>query len=197
MATETYKHDGVDWRLITDIQYTDDTLTDRSLTEMWYNDAGNWLKVFDKIASNAVSLVGRTITGTRNTSGGIGTAKSGYELTTDGIAQQLKNTSSGTDSLTLSDLSGNDWWTGKPQVAIGSDYEVMATQISSSGAGSLVGTVGVWTLISSFQLWTWEVTGNNVEVFTTTDLLIEIRDLATSTLQDSATITLNANLFGP
>ena len=197
MVAETYKHDGVDWRLITAIQYTDSTLIDRNLTEVWYNDQGSWLKVFDTIAANAVSLDPRSIVGSRDTSGGLGTATAGYELSSDGIAKQLKNSGSNTDSLTLSDLFGDNWWTGKPQVAIGLDYEVRATQTASAGPGVFTGLLGVWSVINTFELWTFENSGNNVEINSSVDLLIEIRYVATMTVQASATIVLRAFLFGP
>lgn len=197
MATETYKHDGTDWQLITAIQYTDDTLTDRSLTEMWYNDDGTWLQVFDTIASNAVSLDDKNVTSTRDTASGSGTATSTYQLTSDGIAQQHNNINSSTDTTATTNLSGDNWWTGKPSVAIGDDYEVMATQTGTSGAGTFTGTLGAWTSLSTLQDWELVDTGNFVERISSRTLTIEIRDTATMTIQDTATVVVRTVLFGP
>lgn len=45
MATEIHKHDGQDWRAITELAYQDGG-TLRTLTEVHYNDAGTFRQVF-------------------------------------------------------------------------------------------------------------------------------------------------------
>jgi len=194
MPIETYKHNGSAFQLITEIQYTDDTLTDRTITEVHYNDNGTFRQVFQ---SFALSLVGRTITSSRNTIGSPGTATSRYQLTSDGIAQQLVNINAGTNETVTTDLPGTDWWTGKPEVDIGDLYEVRGTQTATNGNGTFSGTLGTFTQISSLQTWQLQDTGEDVEREATRTILIEIGLLGTSTPLVSASINLETQLLGP
>lgn len=69
-----------------------------------------------------------------------------------------------------------------------SDYAVRVTL--SSGTTPDAGALGSWLGLGTSRVWTLT---NTVENSTKTSvLLVEIRDVATSTVQDSATITLLA-----
>ena len=197
MPAEFYYRNAGVWNKMTEIGYYQGA-TLRDLASVWYNNNGTWLQVFNKAAAAQVSLTNRAITGSRNTSGGSGTATAIYRLSTDGIAKEQKTATSNSDSLgPLTDLPGNDWWTAKPQAGIGSSYEVRATVASTSGTGTLTGTIGAWTTINPDQLWQLQDTGNNVERNSTRTLTIEIGLAGQSTAIASASITLNAFLFGP
>lgn len=193
MPAEFYYNDSGVWRQMTEIHYNDSG-TWRRLSEMHYNDSGTWRQVFD---NDFVSLDPQAIASNRDTTSGGGTATAGYLLTTDGIAQQEVNTSFITDSTTISALAGNNWWTGKPQVGVGNSYEVRATQTATNGNGSLSGTLGAWLALSSLRQWTLTDTGINVDRIATRTILIEIRDTATMTVQDSASVNLTTTLVGP
>jgi len=65
MPTEIYKFDGQTWLPIVEIQYTDDTLTDRDIIEVHYNDNGTFRQVFGAgVAAETLVWAASTPTGT-------------------------------------------------------------------------------------------------------------------------------------
>lgn len=86
-------------------------------------------------------------------------------------------------------INGTDgtWWSDYPETGIGSDYEIRATIVSGTVSS---GTTGSWLALTSGQFWSRDSGALNVEQ--TVVLTIEIRDVATSTVQDSTTVTLNS-----
>jgi len=107
--------------------------------------------------------------------GGARNATAGYRLTSGGQAQSQIN-------LTFTTLE--QWCTPTSQA---SNYEVLVTVTSGSLS---TGTAGSWLALSSTQTWTRTATIGtaNTCVFT-----VEIRRVGTSTVLDSATITLEAD----
>lgn len=86
-----------------------------------------------------------------------------------------------------------EWW-GKSPVetdVIGNFFQVKASVIDSANANP-VGIFGVWQSLVTNQSWTIDnATDGGVDIF------VQIRDIATSTVIDSATITLGVlGLFG-
>lgn len=91
-----------------------------------------------------------------------------YTLESDGDI--VKN-----EDSTIVDMG--DWITPKSRMT---DYEVRATIVSGSVEG---GVTGSWLDFSTDRFWTKSDPG-------TVEMTIEIRDAATSTVRDSATITI-------
>ncbi len=86
-------------------------------------------------------------------------------------------------------FQSDEWHVSNPSGGIGSSFQARMTQV----LGSLdVGVTGVWQTISSTR--SYGITRNvaGAESFTG---LLEIRDVATMTVQDSATITLSVNIL--
>lgn len=194
MAIEFYKFDGTSFQLMTEIAYQDGAML-RNITEVHYKDVNTWRQVFATTVPIEVSLADFTISSIRNTSLGSGTVTAGYVLETDGTAVRRVNNGLNSDTLIDSDLPGDNWWTGKPDVGIGTSYQVMATVTATNGIGSLSGTIGAWTTITSEQSWLLTNTGNNVSEVATRDIFVQIRDVATSTVQDTATTALDGTLI--
>ena len=72
---------------------------------------------------------------------------------------------------------------------LASDYEVRATL--TSGTTPTAGTMGSWLNCGTDRTWSnTDNTANGVSV--TSTMLIEIRDVATSTVQDNASVTVEA-----
>lgn len=71
---------------------------------------------------------------------------------------------------------------------LNSDFEARATK--QSGSNPTTGTLNTWLALSSDRIWTMDGPAGFV---TTTTLLIEIRDVATSTVQDSAVIIIQVD----
>jgi hypothetical protein len=103
---------------------------------------------------------------------GVGAALAGYQLTSGGYAQRKINTGS------YSDVE---------QYCFGaaSDFEVKAEYTGDTPTG----TFSTWLALSSTRTWTMV---NGSPGILTADITLEIRDVATSTIQDTATITLSA-----
>lgn len=76
------------------------------------------------------------------------------------------------------------WWTTAPQAGIGASYQIRATL--NSGPTPTAGNLNTWTDLTTDQTWTL----TDVIAAGPTELLIEIRDTATGTVQDSGTYTL-------
>ena len=119
-----------------------------------------------------IAITDRTIT---DGTGGARNATAGYRLTSGGQVQSQIN-------LTFTTLE--QWCTPTTEA---SNYEVLVTVTSGSLS---TGTAGSWLALSSTQTWTRTATIGtaNTCVFT-----VQIRRVGTSTVLDSATITLEAD----
>jgi hypothetical protein len=103
-----------------------------------------------------------------------GTAVSTYTLSSTGDINQTKNT-------TTTDIG--DWITPK---SAASNYECFAT-LSSGSLSS--GTTGSWLALTSSRSWTRNQSTNGTS---TAVIVVQIRKIGTTTVLDSATITLEA-----
>lgn len=72
-----------------------------------------------------------------------------------------------------------------------SDYQVRVTDVG----GGLTGGSGTGTWLNLGTTRFWEITESASGASISNEILVEIRDVATSTIQDSATITLNVFVF--
>jgi hypothetical protein len=125
--------------------------------------------IYRPLAAASVAISDQNISKTRR-----GTATAGYSIANDGRAK---------------DADGNileAWLLGFGGSV--SNYEVRAT--AQSGSLS-TGTTGSWFACSTTRSWTLSNSnGDNSRI--TTVILVEIRLVSTGVVQDSATITLNA-----
>ena len=119
-----------------------------------------------------ITITDRTIT---DATGGARNATAGYRLTSGGQVQSQIN-------LTFTTLE--QWCTPTTEA---SNYEVLVTVTSGSLS---TGTAGSWLALSSTQTWTRTAT---IGTFNTCVFTVEIRRVGTSTVLDSATITLEAD----
>ncbi len=105
---------------------------------------------------------------------------------TDATASyQLANTR----DVVISPGSTSDDWADAALTA--SDYECRATIVSGSVSS---GTTGSWLGLGTSRTWTRTRT-SNIEGDDIVQLTVEIRDVATSTVQATATITLTASVY--
>lgn len=72
-----------------------------------------------------------------------------------------------------------------------SAYDVRMTSLSSSGTGTLTGTVGSWLNLGTMRTWVARATAAVPGNYQNT-LLCEVRDTATGTVLDSCTVTLSS-----
>lgn len=122
-----------------------------------------------------VSISNRTIS---DSGTGSGTITAGYKLDNDGSAYKV---------LTGSTTALEQWL----DAGAAGDYEVRATRISGSIPS---GTLNAWESLSADRTWSLSATAEQSK---TCKLNIEIRDVATATVIDSATITLSADNLSP
>lgn len=108
---------------------------------------------------------------------GIGSSSVTFRLNVNGTITATGNTT------TYSDTN----WYEPTTTGIGSDYQVRVTATGATGA--LTGTLNTYTTISSAQSWTLSSTGPDASV----TLSVSVRDVATSTVQDTATITMSVS----
>lgn len=123
---------------------------------------------------NVVNLTSREFVFTDSV--GAGSLTGNLEFTDDGVFNGL----------------ASEWWTGQPDPGIGSSFEVRVTYDTSLPSEvSYTGTpvIGNWTDISTDPDYTWEISraGANFKAWY---MLVEIRDVATMTLQDSAIVRI-------
>lgn len=197
MAIETYYNDQGTWRKINKFYYYDGNIASwRELADIYYNDNGTWRQVFTNLG---VSLNNYTVESSRNTAGGGGakTAFAGYTLTEDGRARETKNIGPNTDTTATTDIANDNWWTGKPQAGVGADYECRATVQGTSSGGNVLGSFNVWLDMVVDNSWSISDSCVFCEETEFRNLLIEIRDKATQTVQASANIIIRTELFGP
>lgn len=168
MATETKYNDGGTWRLMSHIYYNDGG-TWRDLSEVWYKDGSTWRQVFGTSApSGGANIANHTISSTDAVNG------AGYRLASSGDAQQDAGAGS------YSNIAGEWLVTGAA-----ADYEVRVTETSGTLS---TGITGVWQALSANRTWTVVA---SVGLDKSCTISVSIRDVATSTVQDTATITLN------
>lgn len=125
-----------------------------------------------------VNITNQTASDTETAGLGATLALAGYNLTSTGTVQTI-------ELFTVNDVE--DWVT--PTSAAGAAYQVRAT-VSSGDTPNSGSALNTWLTLGSDQVW---YQSNNVPgTVRNGTLLIEIRDTATSTVQDSATVTLTA-----
>lgn len=169
---DIYYQDGANLRHISDVYYQDGASL-RTITEVWYQDGGVLRKVWNK----NTALVYLENLFQEGTTIPPGTASASVRIKSSGTVQGRANT--------------NPYNTKFVWLLVGSsgDYEVRATLLSgTTPSGSAIGT---WLTTSSDRTWSVSsVVGG--AVFST--LLIELRDIATNTIQASATFTIQAEV---
>jgi hypothetical protein len=151
-----------------------------------------------------VSLENNTITSNRNTASGVGQATSRWILQLNGEATEATNINDLSDVIgTPADYNATDWWTGKPSAGIGTSYECRWSLFSST-SGNLDSfntpvAENTWIDISSNRAWTLDDSCNFCEPNpqATRVITVDIRDVATQTIQATGTITFQTFLFGP
>jgi len=109
-------------------------------------------------------------------SGGARNATTGYRLTSGGLAQTLEY---------LTYTTKETWCTPTGEAV---NYEALVNNVSGSGLSS--GTVGTWVALSTTQTWTLVATPGNGEL---TSFDVSIRRAGTTTVLDTATITLESD----
>jgi len=185
-------NDGGTWRELIDVYYNDGG-TWRTLDAVYYNDEGTWRKVHDSGAGSMVLLDNQNISATQNTAQS--DPISAYHLFNDGHAEEEFNTAVGGPSTSTFNLPSN-WWTTNPQASVGDDYEVQVTVSATNGIGTLSGdATGAWIPLTTDRSWTLTVTNPGASVTGERTLLVEIRDSATMTLQDSCLVNLSSEVL--
>lgn len=125
---------------------------------------------------NTTGEISLTDTDVASSAGTPDFANARYQIDNDGFVK-----TSDVDGGALSNFE--QWCTGDP-----ADYEIRATLT----LGTInFGTFDTWLAGSSDNLWR---NRTGAEGFISGTMLIEIRDVATQTIQDSATITLEATV---
>jgi hypothetical protein len=110
-------------------------------------------------------------------SGGLSSATAGYRLTSGGQTDERLNNSYN---------NIGQWCTPTSQA---SNYEVFATLVY----GALnAGVTGAWLALSSTQEWN---TFANAGAYETAQITVQIRKVGTTTVLDTATITLEADAY--
>ena len=104
--------------------------------------------------------------------GGLSTAK--FQVNTNGTITTSGNASSYSDTT----------WHLPTSVGIGSSYQIRVT--ATGDTGSLTGTLNTWQTISSFRAWQLSTSSTQRSVA----LAVSIRDVATETVQDTASISI-------
>lgn len=122
----------------------------------------------------SVSITPRTVS---NSGTGTGTVSVGYRLDSDGNAYKVTTAATAVETWLDSGLA--------------SAYEARATVVS--GASPTGSAVGSWLALSSDLTWTVSA---GAGVSSSADLTIEIRDVATHTVQADATIIITADNTG-
>lgn len=154
MPTEIHKHDGQTWQAITEIQYTDDTLTDRDITEVHYNDAGTWRQVFGSaVAAETLAWDASAPTGSYNSTSPFGIGDVTFTADVSGGFLFIFTTSeAGSSTGTPTSGMYRPGLTGVDAV----NYEISITAGSVIGSGVRV-AIGSGTLIDG----TWQPLDGN------------------------------------
>lgn len=168
---DIYYQDDGSLRHVSDIYYQDGASL-RTLTEVWYQDGATLRQVWSKSTAlvhlENLSQSGRALQPAE--------AKASIILKTNGWVQGNANTNPYVNKFI---------W---KLVGASSDYQVRATLLSGTPpAGS---DLGSWIAMSSDV--SWNLPSGLIIGETSCSLSIEIRDVATLSVQDSATFTLRA-----
>ena len=139
--------------------------------------------------TSIVSLTDRTFAASGLTGG---YAMASFALRSDGVLRGERYEDGGT---TVTDIGG-EWIVPQTvSTAISGLYEVMATDVTN---GSLLSgpALGVWLPLSTTRVWALTLTATDV---TYAALSIQIREIATGTVQSTHTLGLNVSFgsFGP
>jgi hypothetical protein len=111
-------------------------------------------------------------------SGGILSAQAGYGLDPNSYVYTAANSNGS--------YSQSEQWDSIP--ATTSNYQVRATL--NSGDTPTGSALATWLTVSTFRSWLLNASAGTL---LTCNLTIEVRDIATSTVQATATVTLRAN----
>lgn len=122
-----------------------------------------------------ITIVDRTINDTRSV--GLGGASATYQLNLSGKEQSVTNT--------VGTTTFGDWIVPNSAAA---NYEVECVVNSGTVTGSSTGA-GVWQALSSTRLWT---RAQPAVGLLTSQITVSIRRIGTTTVLDSAVITLEA-----
>lgn len=87
-----------------------------------------------------------------------------------------------------SSFTPTNWFRNAPNTGIGSSYEIRASNLTGN---TPTGTFNTWLALSATRSWTLTRPAQGTS---TCSFTVEIRDTATSTVQDSGTITLTATV---
>lgn len=115
------------------------------------------------------------------------TVSAGVRFTTDGTAQERN----GLSPYSYVDVQAGQWASTEPSSGVGDDYEVRLTVNSGSNPSSGP-SVSTWLALSTQRQWDLEATGTDTSL--SGNWTIEIRDTATSTVQDSATFAISSTV---
>lgn len=93
------------------------------------------------------------------------------------------------DGSVATSPSSSSTWFSPTASGTGDDYEIY---VSVSSGSTPSGTLNTWLALSSARQWSVTDTNDGPSSVTTT-LSVQVRDVATETVQDTATVTLTAN----
>jgi len=164
-----HARDGGTWRDIVDPSVRVSGVW-QPVQEAWTRVSGTWQRYYNR--APVISISNQTVSdvGVNNP------ASAGYRLTDAGAIQTIVNGSATTIGNWISPLSGF------------SDYEVEVTVTGSGGTFTGPTGAGVWSNLGTTR--TWELSSSASGAFFSRTLTVSIRDVATSTVQATATITL-------
>lgn len=167
--------DAGTWKAVNEL-HVKDAGTWKSVQKGWVRDAGVWKEFFSGFAINitnkSVSDLGFTV---RTYTSSIAFRNTG----------QLRGTTAGVGTTDYPNE-----WQNPVGGATASDYEVRATEVSQTGVATRTGTMNTWLNLGTDR--TWTLTANNPSQGVRTWVIdFEIRDVATSTVQATARITLD------
>ena len=94
--------------------------------------------------------------------------------------------------VTHSNAASGQLWFDPTSTGVGDNYEIY---VSVTSGVTPTGTLNTWLALSSNRTWSVTDTISDGTARSTT-LAVQIRDVATETVQDTATVTLTANYFG-
>lgn len=134
-------------------------------------------------SAGSVTLPGTTTFNTQAAGAPTTTQTAGFKFKTDGTIDKMNN---GVDAYI------QDWWSAAPSGGIGSSYQVRATLSGGSAPNGSSSALNTWFTMSSDIHWLasqGSIGSRNCVI------LVQIRDVATMTIQDSATYDMTALIF--
>lgn len=176
--------DGGVWRTVDDPQVRVSGVW-RPVQEGWVRVSGVWRQIFSRIAVNLNFLKGASFSAFQITSAGNPvTVSAGVKFQSDGTLQDRNPTS----PYAFADSAAGQWASTEPDAGIGSDYQVRLT-VNSGDNPTSGPAVSTWHTISSDRQWDLSVTGTVASK--SGSWTVAIRDVATNTVQDSATFSVS------